>query len=155
MQLMFPVPSQHLQVIFVTLPSSALFLPILAKTQGIAHYHSVLGVRQRRGLGCGHREVDIFILVSTFTACATLHRVRLLSFSNPFIRPSSQLLGVRSLYHLLKVIHRPTQLSPQLFLHRVLLLPDGVGEGCDVQTASSFCLFSFQDKEDGSLRMPA
>lgn len=162
MQLMFPVLSHHLQVIFVTLPSSPLFLPILARTQGIAHYHSVLGERQRRGLGCGHRQVDIFILVSTFTACATLHRVRLLSFSSLFIHPSSQLLGVRSLYHVLKVIHyhvlkvihRPTQMSPQLFLHRVLLLPDGVGEGCDVQTASS-CLFSSQDKEDGSLRMPA
>lgn len=85
--------------------------------------------------------------------------MRLLSFfpfiSSPFIRPSSQLLGIRSLYHLLKAIHRPTQTSLQLFLHRVLLLPDGVGVGCDVQTANTFSLFSSQDKEDGSLRKPA
>lgn len=94
-----------------------------------------------------------------FYSLCLLHRVRLLSFfpfiSSPFIHPSSRFLDLRSLYHLLKAIHRPAQISPQLFLHRVLLLPDGVGAGCDVQTANTFGLFSSQDKGDGSLRTPA
>lgn len=46
---------------------------------------------------------------------------------------------MRSLYHLLNMIHRPTQISPRLSLHRALLLPDGLVRAvtCRLQAPSA------------------
>lgn len=158
MQLMSPVPSHHLQVIFVTLLSSALFLPILARTQGIAHYHSVLGETET---GSGVRTQigrHFYPGFYFYSLCHTSQGEA--PFFLPFhlkplypsvlTAPRCKMVVSRTESGTQTHSHFPAVVSPQS-----APAPRRGSEGCDVQTASSFCLFSSQDKEDGNLRMPA